>query len=156
MVLPRLLLRVIDPAGAYLDGPARRRRGPTYRGAAVFGPDVPGGSRQATAEEIDDLRRAADEHERARRLTAVPVDRGDVERAVADLLSTGRAVLGQGPRTVHARILRFWRGSSVLEVSNQAGTSRSSSRTRIRRNPGPEDERVLADYLVFFVQHLDP
>jgi hypothetical protein len=152
--LPWLLLRIVDPAGAYLDGHARRRRGPTYRGAAVFGPDVPGGSRQATAEEIDDLRHAAEEHERARRLAAVPVDRGDVERAVADLLRTGYAVFGEGRRSVHARIVRFWRGSSVLEMSNQAGTSRS--RTRIRRSPGPEDERVLADYLVFFVQHLDP
>jgi hypothetical protein len=156
VVLPRSLLRVVDPAGAYLGGHERRRRGPTYRGAAVFGPDVPGGSRQATAEEIDDFRRAAEEHERARRLAAVPVDRGDVERAVADLLRTGCAVLGEGRRSVHARIVRFWRGSSVLEMSNQAGTSRSSSRTRIRRNPGSEDERVLADYLAFFVQHLNP
>jgi hypothetical protein len=54
--LPWLLLRVVDPANAYLGGNARRRRGPTYRGGAVFGPDVPGGSRQVTAEEIDDLR----------------------------------------------------------------------------------------------------
>jgi hypothetical protein len=156
VALPRLLLRVIDPAGAYLAGPARRRRGPRYRGAAVFGPDVPGGSRQATAEEIDDLRRAAEERPRARRLAAVPVDRGDVERAVADLLRTGYAVFGEGRRSVHVRIVRFWRGSSVLEISNKAGTSRRSSRTRIRRNPGPEDEPVLADYLVFFAQHLHP
>ena len=156
MALPRLLLRVIDPAGAYLGDPARRRRGPTYRGAAVFGPDVPGGSRQATAEEIDEMRRAAEEHERARRRAAGPVDRGNVERAVANLLRTGYAVFGEGRRSVHARIVRFWRGSSVLEMSNQAGTSRRSSRTRIRRNPGPEDERVLADYLVFFAQHLHP
>ena len=156
VVLPRLLLRVIDPAGTYIGGPARRRRGPTYRGAAVFGPDVPGGSRQATAEEIDEMRRAAEEHERARRVAAVPVDRGDVERAVADLLRTGYAVFGEGRRSVHVRIVRFWRGSSVLEMSNKAGTSRRSSRTRIRRNPGPEDERVLADYLVFFAQHLHP
>ena len=154
MVLPRLLLRVIDPAGAYIGDPARRRRGPTYRGAAVFGPDVPGGRRQATAEEIEEMRRAAEEHERARGVAAVPVDRGDVERAVADLLRTGDAVFGEGRRRVHARIVKFWRGSSVLEMSNQAGTSRS--RTRIRRSPGPEDERVLADYLVFFAQHLHP
>jgi hypothetical protein len=156
VALPRLLLSVIDPAGAYLGRPARRRRGPTYRGAAVFGPDVPGGSRQATPEEIDDLRRAAEEYERARCLAAVPVDRGDVERAVTDLLRTGDAVFGEGRRTVHARIVRFRRGSSVLEMSSQAGTSRRSSRTRIRRSPGPEDEQVLLDYLVSFVQHLDP
>jgi hypothetical protein len=156
VVLPRLLLRVVDPAGAYLGGHARRRRGPAYRGAAVFGPDVPGGSRQATAEEIDDLRRAAEERARARRLAVVPVDRRDVERAVADLLRTGYAVFGEGRRSVHVRIVRFWRGSSVLEMTNQAGTSRRSSRTRIRRSPGSEDEQVLLDYLVSFAQHLDP
>jgi hypothetical protein len=42
----------------------------------------------------------------ARRLAAVPVNRGDVERAaVADLLRTGYAVFGEDRCSVHARIV---------------------------------------------------
>ena len=62
MQLPAALVNVIDPANGYFEKcrPGRRER-PIYRGGAIFGPGVPGGSRQATEEEIHAIRRAADE-----------------------------------------------------------------------------------------------
>lgn len=155
--LPRVVLRVVDPAGAYLEPQRPRRfREPVYRGGVVFGPGVPGGSRQATPEEIEEMRLGAEEAERERLRAAPPVDRAEVARAVADLLATGEAVLGEGPRTVHARVVRFWRGSSILELSNDSGTGWSSSRTPIPRDLGHDEDGLLADYLVHFVEHLDP
>ena len=53
MRLPRLLLALIDPASAAMDSRNWSRRRPLYRGGAVFGSGVPGGSRQATPEEIE-------------------------------------------------------------------------------------------------------
>lgn len=52
MRIPRLFLRVIDPAQMYFDRVSRIPQEPAYRGGAVFGPCVPGGSRQATDDEL--------------------------------------------------------------------------------------------------------
>jgi hypothetical protein len=48
MQLPRLLVKVIDPAGVYLQDSSPRLPGSLFRGGAVCGPGVPGGARQAT------------------------------------------------------------------------------------------------------------
>jgi hypothetical protein len=65
MRLPRLLLALIDPASAAMDSRNWSRRRPLYRGGAVFGSGVPGGSRQATPEEIEAIRRHSQQQQRA-------------------------------------------------------------------------------------------
>ena len=148
--LPRLLMRLVDPAGAYLADHAPRRGGPRYREAAVFGPDVPGGSRQATPEEIADFRRSA-AHRHADAAPRLPVDPAALSQAARDLLTQGRATLGTSPRTVHARVVRFWHGDCVLDVTDETGWSRSLA--RIPRNLGPEHEAVLTGYLAEHLGH---
>jgi len=155
--LPRLLRWLVDPASVYFadHAPRRgrlRRGGPRYREAAVFGPDVPGGSRQATPEEIADLRRRASQ-ERADADAALrpPVDPAALSQAARDLLTQGWATLGTSPHLRHARVVRFWHGDSVLDVTDETGRSRSLA--RIPRKLGPEHEAVLTDYLATHLGH---
>lgn len=106
--LPRLLIRLVDPANVYLADHTPRRRGPIYREAAVFGPDIPGGSRQATPEEIADLRQRA-QHRLADADGAPepPIDASLLPKAAHDLITDGRATIGTGPHLVHAGVVRF-------------------------------------------------
>lgn len=53
-------MRLLDPADAYMGVRSLRYRDPIYQGGAIFGPGVPGGSRQATQEELDAMRQSAD------------------------------------------------------------------------------------------------
>jgi hypothetical protein len=59
--------------------------------------------------------------------------------------------LGASPHLVHARVVRFWHGDSVLDVSDETGRSRSLA--RIPRHLGPEHEAVLAGYLAEHLSH---
>lgn len=154
--LPRLLMWLVDPANVYFaDHTPRRgrpRRGPRYRGAAVFGPDVPGGSRQATPEEIAELRRRAPSSRAdADAAPRPPVDPAALAQAARDLLTQGWATLGTSPHLVHARVVRFWHGDCVLDVTDEAGRSRSLA--RIPRHLGPEHEAVLTGYLAEHLGH---
>ena len=142
MSLPWPLLWLIDPAGAYW---ARRDpvpRGTVFRQAAVFGPDVPGGSRQATDEEIADLEAAAAGHTEEHRAALEDVERrfAPALRAAAQrLVDEGTADLRVGDREVEARLVRFWRGDSLLETRTTAPGAAGESRTRVPRHPGPDD-----------------
>lgn len=60
MQLPRLLVKVIDPAGVYMQDRSPRRPGSIFRGGAVFAPGVPGGARQATCQELVEMRAQAE------------------------------------------------------------------------------------------------
>jgi hypothetical protein len=147
MALPRPLLRLIDPAGAYWERVSPRPRGPLHSRAAVFGPGLPEGGRQATEEEI----RAMDAEAVAatRRYEA---DVEDVERRYSDelrrvaerLLVDGAAIFRLEGRSVEARVVRFWRGDALLETSTTGPDGEGSSRTRIPRRPDPE---LLVGYL---------
>lgn len=146
-------MRVIDPAQVYFDehrldrGPGHQ---PVHRGAAAFGPGVPGGSRPAT-----DAERAALAEEAARHRTDHEADLADVvqrrgpelHRAADELLATGATELVLGDRTVHARLVRFWRGDSVLETTTEAPQVSGRSLTRISRDPRRGGRDVLAAYL---------
>jgi len=59
MQLPRWIVKVIDPVTVYMQDSSPRLKGPMFRGGAVFGPGVPGGARQATPEELDEMRARA-------------------------------------------------------------------------------------------------
>jgi hypothetical protein len=147
MQLPWPVLWLIDPAGAYWARRTPEPDGPTYRGGVVFGPGVPGGSRQATAEELEAMALWAEpesgDHERsieeAERRWA-----SELRQAAERLLSDGTASLRLDGRSVEARIVRFWRGDSLLEVRYRLPDGEGESRTRIPRRPEPD---LLVDYL---------
>ena len=146
---------LVDPAGVYFADhaprPGRARGGRRYREAAVFGPDVPGGSRQATPEEIADLRqRVPQRHGRAEPLPGQPGDTSALSHAAGDLITIGWPTLGTSPYPVHARVVRFWHGDSVLEVTHQTGRR---SLVRISRNLRPEHEALLVGYLAGHLRH---
>jgi hypothetical protein len=146
MALPWPLLWLLDPAGAYWARRTPRPHGPVHRGAAVFGPGVPGGSRQATDEEIRAMtadRSGIAEHEAAIDETR---DRWSTElRQAADELLRGSSVSLRLPgRSIDARIVRFWRGDHLLETRTTRPDEEGSSRTRISRRAGTD---VLVEYL---------
>jgi hypothetical protein len=117
----------------------------------VFGPGVPGGSRDATAEELAALAETA-----ARRRTEVAVAMADVERrwapqlrrAAQELLDTGAARMVLGDRTVDARVLRFWRGDHLLHTATRGPAGGGESLSRISRDPRRGGADVLVGYLV--------
>lgn len=140
MALPWPLLWLIDPAGAYWERVSPTPRGPVHSRAAVFGPGLPEGGRQATDEEI-----------RAMEAEAEPITQrydaavDDLERRHADelrrlaeqLVREGAASFGLEGRSVDARVVRFWRGDSLLETSTTGPDGAGESRTRIPRRPDP-------------------
>ena len=143
MALPWPLLWLLDPAGAYWARRTPRTRGPVFRHAAIFGPDVPGGSRQATDEEIAALdaafARHADEEDEAA-LNDLERRWGSELRAAARRLTEeGRVGFRIEDRSVDARIVRFWRGDSLLETSTTTPGSSAASCTRIGRRATPDD-----------------
>jgi hypothetical protein len=71
----------------------------------------------------------------------------ELERAAADLRTTGTAHLALGDRSIDARIVRFWRGDDVLHVVASGPGERSESRSRISRRHRDSDDVLLA-YLV--------
>jgi hypothetical protein len=147
MRLPRLLLALIDPASAAMDSRNWSRRRPLYRGGAVFGSGVPGGSRQATPEEIEAIRRHSQQQQRAE---GSPVGshphQHAAELAARELIRTGTATLHGTERTLCAKVIRFWHGDSILIIST-LGTP-AKSMTRIPRRLGPEHENLIASYLI--------
>jgi hypothetical protein len=142
MTLPWPILWLIDPAGAYWSRRTPPPDGPVFSGGVVFGPDVPGGSRQATEQELEEMRArtepAIDLYER--RIEDVERRWGaELHRAAERLVSEGRARLDVNGRSVEARIVRFWRGDSLLETATRGPDGQGESRTRIRRNERPDE-----------------
>jgi hypothetical protein len=139
MSLPWPLLWLIDPAGAYWSRRMPRNDGPTFHRGAVFGPDVPGGARQATEREIAAMAAAAepDAYERS-------IDEAErrwapeLRRAAEHVLAEGAARFELNGRTVEVRVVRFWRGDSLLETSTTGPDGDSESRTRIDRDAAPD------------------
>lgn len=149
--LPAPLLRLIDPASGYFDRhvPGTAGDGPVFRGGAVFGPGVPGGSRQATDEEraalAEDAARHLSDHEaalaEARRRWAP-----QLEGAARELLATGATTILLGARTVEARLVGFWHGDSVLHTWTRGPEEHGETLSRISRDHARGTE-VLVDYL---------
>lgn len=144
MTLPWPVLWLFDPAGASMARHSPRPLGPVLHRAAVFGPDVPGGSRQATDEEIAAMEAAFSERAREEAVDDDAVPSAAVRAAAQRLVRDAAAELTVGDRRLEARVIRFWRGDSLLEVSTTARDGTSSSRVRIPRRPGVD---LLADYL---------
>jgi hypothetical protein len=118
-----------------------------------MGPGVPGGSRQATPDELSAMR--ADAHIRQAdfetALAQVHAEHDERLRAVArELLSHGRARLVLPAATLEAQLLSFWRGSRILRIDqaavNGAGST-ASSVIRFPRHDRPDSAEVVAEYL---------
>jgi len=138
----------------------RRGRGTLYREGAAFGPDVPGGNRQMTEGELPPLRSRAAERQAMRQDAVAHVQErfGDLLVAKAAQLASGGAVtITTTIGTVDARIVRFRRGDSVLEIKTEAPSSRHRTAGKTRLTNGQlNDTTVLAGYLTHSVAALGP
>jgi hypothetical protein len=136
----------------------RRGRRTSYREGAAFGPDVPGGSRQMTEGELAPLRSRADERQAVRQDAVAHVHErfGDLLVAKAAQLASGGAVtITTTVGTVEARIVRFRRGDSVLEIKTECPSSRHRTAGKNRLTNGQlNDTTVLAGYLADSVADL--
>jgi hypothetical protein len=153
----RLLLRVFDPALLYFERNSgttvRRPRAygrAMYRGGAIFGPGVPGGSRQASEVELPEMRERSLSLLNERREHAQDVrDRYGalVDAAARALVETGVGVILMPTGRLDARIVRFWHGGSTLAMQWQlASGDFGSSITRLERRR-VTDVGLLAWYL---------
>ncbi len=166
MGLVSLVVGLFDPAGRYMrrgrPGPrrprggfARRRQRPFVAGA-VFGPD---GARQATR---DELAAMSERHRQrqVRRAAALRAAHGRWRRealaCAGELLTVGTTVLPVDHGQIRGRIVRFWRGDSVLELEPVGALGRSGGRSMIRLARGHErSPDVLAGYLLHQAAQLD-
>lgn len=162
--LPPLIVGIFDPAGRYMRKhdrahPPRWRRKVCMRsrrrpfvGGAVFGPDVPGGARQATAEELTSMRHRA-EQDKARHESALESARRrwspQALICAHELLASGTTVFSVDGGHVRGRLLRFWRGDSVLELSSWRHDAGSHGRSMTRLSRGRDTSaEVIAYYLI--------
>ena len=152
MALPRTLMRLIDPAEVYFEQRtprAARRRSAHYPEAAVLRPEGEVGGRPASEAELGvKRRRGAQRFEDHRAALADAKQRWAAElRTAADELVRERATrMPLGTRTVDARIITFWRGDRVLEVTAGGSGGGHSSLSRLRRDL-PITADALIDYL---------
>lgn len=126
---------------------------------AVFGPDVPGGARQATADELASMRERARQYrdghqaalERARSRW-----QWQALTCARELLDRGTTVLSIDAGTVRGHLVRFWHGDSVLELtsSSRDGVSHGSSMTRLCRHRRTSVD-VIATYLIHQVAQIE-
>lgn len=146
MELPRWIVKVIDPVTAYMQGTTPRRTGPMFRGGAVVGPGVPGGARQATPEELDQMRAEATAAGRREppRETARDVD---LTNAAEQLLDQGRTTIRIVEGELTANIVTFWHGDSILHISVHANDRDYSSNARIPRHLTGRHRSMLVSYL---------
>lgn len=154
MLLATFLWSLVDPAQRYLEQHRRAdhgpRRGRLYRGAVVFGPGVPGGSREATTSERELLERQAVERrvDYDAKVSEIRNRWASQLREVADeVLSTGRATSRLGNQMLEAYVVRFWRGDSVLVISCETARGRSETRTRLSRTPHEGTADAVVQYL---------
>jgi hypothetical protein len=167
--LPRLLVGIFDPAGRYMRKhdrahPLRQRRKTSlmssrhrpFVGGAVFGPDVPGGARQATAEELASMRERAQQHQARHEFALESVRSRWGEQALVcarDLLGSGTTVLSVDGGQVRGHLVRFWRGDNVLELSSSSHDTGSGSMTRLSRGRNTSAE-AIAHYLIHEVARM--
>lgn len=154
MQLPRLLVKVIDPATVYMQDRSPRRSGPMFHGGAVFGPGVEGGARQATPAELEHMRIEAEGfHFDARAHRRPDIDPAVTAAAVNQLIELGRTTIHWGGRDLSALIITFWHGDSLLEITVDASDlSPSSSTARVPRGLSVKHIPMLTEYLISALQ----
>ncbi len=146
----QVFLRIVDPASAYMQsqgtGPTRR---PLFRGAAVFGPGVEGGARQATPAELAEIRslHELNKADDALRRTPVDVDPAALRGAVRELVRHRETTLRQDSITLTARLVTFWHGDAVLDIRWTGPDLGGSHLSRVSRRRSPDDDQVLMEHL---------
>lgn len=149
--LPRWMVKVIDPVTGYMQD--ARPSGPMFHGGAIFGPGVPGGARQATPEELDEMRAEAEAvHRRTEARQRRHVDPAVTATAGQALIDQGRTSIRWGEQELSAQIRTFWHGDSLLTVSVHGPDRDSSSTTRIPRHLTDTHLPMLAAYLADALQ----
>lgn len=168
--LPPVLMEIFDPAGRYMRKhdpypPRRRQRGLSVRsqrtpfvGGVVFGPDVPGGARQASAEELASMRERVQQG-RARYEVAVEAARSRWSQqalvCARELLASGTTVLSVDGGQVRGHLIRFWHGDSVLELTTSGRDAGNPARSMARLSRGQNTSAdVIAHYLIHQVAQL--
>jgi hypothetical protein len=150
MRLGRAFLRIVDPASAYMQsqGPGRPR-GPVLRRAALFGPGVEGGARQATAEELEEIRARHEvgKVEDERRHTSGDIDPDALQDAVRELIRHRETTLRRGSTKLSARLVTFWHGDAILDIRVAGPSLGASHLSRVSRQRRAEDEQVFAEYI---------
>lgn len=150
MRLGQALVWIIDPASAYMRSQTRGRPpGPVFRGGAFFGPGVEGGARQATDDELDDLRgqHEVNRTEDRRRHSSADLDPADLRGAAQELAAHAETTLRVGATTLTARLITFWHGDAVLEIRLTGASIEGSTLARVRRERRVDDEHLFAGYL---------
>ncbi len=157
MQIPTLLFRIFDPAEAYFRTVSPVAPGPVHRGAAFLSPAGSGEGRQVPEAEFE-----APEHS-ARRARRAEVDEDAVRRQYGDeLRSKAIEVLAGAQVTftcpggrLECRIIRFWRGDSLLEIDQYDATGQNRGRS-LGRVGGSRSTNVdaVTHYLVFRVAEL--
>lgn len=152
MQLPLIFLKIISPAEVYFRKQAPKRVGPVFRGGAVYGPE---GGRQATEEEIRAFDQLAQGRDRSRYddvAAAMQLYGGRLTAGTAELLA-GRPFSFDGTDgRIEARIIRFWRGDSILDVRHQNHQQcGGNGLVRIDRRPQPSE---ITRYLASAVSEL--
>jgi hypothetical protein len=120
-----------------------------FRRAAVFGPGVDGGARQAAPEELDEIRACheVDDPKDERRYSRGDIDPDALRRAAGELIRHGEATLRGDSIMLTARLITFWRGDAVLDIRVTGPGIASSGLSRVTRQRGAEDEEALAEYI---------
>jgi hypothetical protein len=146
--LPPRIVEIFDPAGRYMRKhdpypspypPRRRHRGLSARsrrgsfvGGFVFGPDVPGGARQATAEELASMRERVQQDRDRYEIALEAARRRWSEQALAcarELLASGTTVLSADGGQVRGHLIRFWHGDNVLELTTSGRDASNPGRS---------------------------
>jgi hypothetical protein len=156
------VIGLVDPAHRYMQQrhPERGRRRP-HRGAwrpscteqATVRPRVRDGERASISDETETTRQWR-ERMAARHAAAMHAAEqrwgGPARVSASELVRDGRTVLQlDNQRQIRGRLVRFWRGDSVLQLQDVGanGEFRGESKTRLR--PGQEtDGELMAFYLL--------
>lgn len=152
MELPLFFLKIINPADVYFRRQAPKSVGPVFRGGAVYGPE---GGRQATEEEIRAFDKLAQGSGRSRHddvAAAMQLYGGRLTAGTAELLAGRPFSFDCIDGRIEARIIRFWRGDSILDVRHQNHQQHGGhGLVRIDRRPQPSK---ITRYLASAVSEL--
>ena len=112
----------------------------------MYGPEVPGGSRQATPHDMTQARAQLSAYRQSRKDGVADLlrDHGVELEAFADRLAETRAAAASiGGVAISASIRRFWHGDDLLTIDAHSEHGRSTGRSRLRRSESTDRQLLL-------------